>query len=257
MGEPLAHLNKPLGWLDARGSQATPSLADWAAEAVRLVWLPNEVSWRFSNLVAKVRGIAVEFDTPQARDLLKFSDLLAWNARLPVVMFSEYHAEDLAVWAFRTGVVDYIVKPLSRPELIEILLCLSKIDTQPRRGVMKVHPPVLPALHDGMPPTRSAPAVSYIRRNLHKPLLAGQMAEICGLSVNEFSRVFHRENNYSFRSFVLQHRMEKAASLLSTQCTPVADVAHQVGIGDPSLFSRYFRRFFASTPTEFRQSKRS
>lgn len=255
---PIAHRRapQPLGWLDAREDQTAPGLAGWAAAAVPLVRLPNAASWRFPDLLREVSAVAVEFDWPQPRDLRRLSDLMAWNARLPVVMFSEYHAEDLAVWAFRSGIADYVVTPLSRPELTDIVVRLAGRNTleQTARTTPPAMRPAIPCLPpSARPVTRTGPAVIYMLRNLGSRITEREMAELCRLSVSEFSRAFHRDHHCSFRDFLLRQRVHAAASLLSTTARSVMDITYEVGFGEPSQLSRYFRRFFAVTPSEFRR----
>jgi AraC-like DNA-binding protein len=253
------HPTRSLGWLDARNSKATPGLIQWAAEAVSIKELVPTASWRFANLGREVCSVAVEFDRPSSKDLRKLSDMIVWLAPLPVIVFSEYHAEDLAVWAFRSGAADFIVTPLSRTELTAIVqnLTTRREGAHAPRGTALaglMAPPRLPPPSDVTETSakRTGIAATYILRHFGARVTERDMAELCHMSVSEFSRVFHKENRFCFREFLLRRRLQAAASLLVSSDSAIADIAFEVGFGDPTQLSRHFRQFYAATPTEYR-----
>jgi AraC-like DNA-binding protein len=254
------HPTRSLGWLDARKSKATPGLIEWAAEAASVKELIPDASWRFANLGREVCSVAVEFDRPSSKDLRKLSDMIVWLAPLPVIVFSEYHAEDLAVWAFRSGAADFIVTPLSRTDLTAIVqnMTTRRESSHATRctalaGLMA--PPRLPPFSDvtNIPSAkRTGIAATYILRHFGARITERDMAELCHMSVSEFSRAFHKENRFCFREFLLRRRLQAAASLLAASDSAIADIAFEVGFGDPTQLSRHFRQFYAATPTEYR-----
>ena len=53
--------------------------------------------------------------------------------------------------------------------------------------------------------------------------------------------------------FVLAERMRRAARLLAGAAgQPVKEIAGMCGFEDPNYFAKVFRRFFGTSPTEFR-----
>ena len=57
--------------------------------------------------------------------------------------------------------------------------------------------------------------------------------------------------------FVLQERMRRAARLLTGHARlPVKEIAMLTGFDDPNYFAKVFRRFFGTSPTEFRTTDR-
>jgi AraC-like DNA-binding protein len=71
-------------------------------------------------------------------------------------------------------------------------------------------------------------------------------------------KLFEREG-LTFSAFVLGQRLVRAYSILSdprhADCS-ISSVAYGVGFGDLSYFNRTFRRRYAATPTDVRQSSR-
>ena len=69
-------------------------------------------------------------------------------------------------------------------------------------------------------------------------------------------KLFENEG-LTFSSFVLGQRLSRAHRILSDPrlaCRNISSVAFDVGFGDLSYFNRAFRRRYATTPTEIRQS---
>lgn len=95
--------------------------------------------------------------------------------------------------------------------------------------------------------------VEHIRRNLHKPLTVADLAAVSGFSRAHFSRKFTETEGVPPAEYVLEQRMRHAARLLSGHARlPVKEIAGLTGFEDPNYFAKVFRRFFRTSPTEFR-----
>jgi AraC-like DNA-binding protein len=95
--------------------------------------------------------------------------------------------------------------------------------------------------------------VEHVHSNLDKPLTVPYLAEIAGLSRAHFSRVFAASEGMPPAEFVLQSRMRRAARLLTSHALlPIKEIASLCGFDEPNYFAKVFRRFFGTSPTEFR-----
>jgi AraC-like DNA-binding protein len=95
--------------------------------------------------------------------------------------------------------------------------------------------------------------VDHIRANLDKELEVPQLAEVAGFSRAHFSRMFAASEGLPPAAFVLQERMRRAARLLTSHSLlPVKEIANLCGFDEPNYFAKVFRRFFGTSPTEFR-----
>jgi AraC-like DNA-binding protein len=95
--------------------------------------------------------------------------------------------------------------------------------------------------------------VEHILANLDKPLSVPELAEFSGFSRAHFSRMFAASEGMPPAEFVLQERMRRAARLLAgQQVLSVKEVAVLAGFEDSNYFAKVFRRFFGTSPTEFR-----
>jgi AraC-like DNA-binding protein len=95
--------------------------------------------------------------------------------------------------------------------------------------------------------------VDHVRANLDKPLTIADLSETAGFSRAYFSRMFTESEGIPPAEFVLQERMRRAARLLTSHSLlPVKEIAILTGFDDPNYFAKVFRRFFGTSPTEFR-----
>lgn len=98
-----------------------------------------------------------------------------------------------------------------------------------------------------------AEVVRFCEENLDKPLTVPQLAARFFLSTGHFSELFCREAGMPPAAYLRHIRLEKARSLLTTTTLPMAEVALQCGFGDPTHFSRLFRRYYGESPLQFRK----
>jgi AraC-like DNA-binding protein len=103
--------------------------------------------------------------------------------------------------------------------------------------------------------TRSLlPAVSYVSGNYSEKLRLSTAAKLCDLSRFQFSRNFKKEQGLTFRDFVVQLRIQRAAELMrQPRALSVTEAAFVVGFNDLSHFSRMFRRQLGMTPSNYRR----
>jgi len=94
--------------------------------------------------------------------------------------------------------------------------------------------------------------VEHVLANLDARLSVPDLAEIAGFSRAHFTRMFTASEAMPPAEFVLRERMRRAARLLATHSLPVKEIAALCGFDDPNYFAKVFRRFFGTSPTEFR-----
>jgi YesN/AraC family two-component response regulator len=205
--------------------------------------------------------LVFEYDFPDIHGLQALQQTKAENPRLPILMLTQQHSEELAVWAFRSGVRDYVVKPLERHDLYHIctkLVSVTKTNKNDTNRQNCIPHPTLPwdslIKYQSTSDDSLARGLEYLNAHFHKNVSLETVASVCGLSRFEFSRLFRKKFGITFREYVIRCKIDKAAELLDNPHTLVIDVAHLVGITDPSHFARSFRRYTGMTPSEYRES---
>jgi AraC-like DNA-binding protein len=78
------------------------------------------------------------------------------------------------------------------------------------------------------------------------------LAKAAGLSLDYFTRVFHRSHGLSPRQWLVQQRLSYAVVLLQETPLRIGEIAQRLGYANPHLFSRQFSAFFGRSPRSFR-----
>lgn len=204
--------------------------------------------------------LVFQFDYPDIERLMALQQARSGHPHLPVLMLTRHHSESLAVWAFRSGVREYLVSPVAESELRRACLWLASLSRggRSRQGRENARPqPSLP--REARLGNRAVAADSllaaeeYLDEHLHENVTLDRVASLCGLNRFEFSRRFRREFGVTFRQYLGQRRISRAAELLAASDAQIGDVANVVGIRDQSHFCRRFRQFTGMTPTRYRE----
>jgi AraC-like DNA-binding protein/CheY-like chemotaxis protein len=209
--------------------------------------------------VARVQPSALcfEFDHPDEAGLQALQDVTRTYPRLPVLMLTVDHSEALAVWAFRIGVLNYLVKPVAIEEFSRNLETVAKVI---RRGspahdlnLPEVRMPRdLPTTLVDVRVTRLHPALEYVRLHFGDKITEAEAARLCGMRRFAFSRNFHAAFGITFREYVLRARIGEARRLLVEGGHPVTEVAFATGFNDGSYFARIFKRYTGVLPSQYR-----
>jgi AraC-like DNA-binding protein len=87
--------------------------------------------------------------------------------------------------------------------------------------------------------------------HVHQPVTIAELAFLCHMSVSTFQRKFAAIYGLSPQKWLLQQRMQRAATLLQGRQLP-GEVYQQVGYESHSSFSEAFRKHFGVVPSAFK-----
>ena len=80
-----------------------------------------------------------------------------------------------------------------------------------------------------------------------------EMAALAGMSASYFCSSFRKAFGLPPMEYLIQHRLHRAAHLLSDRNLTVSEIAQQVGYSDLFHFSKMFKKHFGSSPREMRK----
>jgi AraC-like DNA-binding protein len=203
--------------------------------------------------------LCFDFDHPDQHRLQAMQDLKRAYARLPFLMLTVYHSEALAIWAFRAGTWNYLVKPVSIAEFDENLAALASIvrRTPMPHSPYRVEAAVPHELSVAPVDARVAQlqsALHFIKQHFHTRISEAEVAGLCGLTRFEFSRNFHAAFGVTFREYVTRVRIAEARRLLAEGAPSITDVAYATGFTDGSYFARVFKFHTGVLPSEYHGS---
>ncbi|MBI1821821.1 MAG: DNA-binding response regulator [Nitrospirae bacterium] len=210
--------------------------------------------------------ICFEFDAPDPDQLQTLRQTKEMYPSLPVLLVTEYHSEEFAVWSLRMRVWDYLVKPVSPEQILDhirIISCLSK--SASRRKIKTENVPISPIpievrcsglKTEGKKECPTYQAVPYIEKYYAEKIRERDVARICGLQSIRFSLLFKKEQGITFQKYLIQFRIHKAAELLNDPSEKVTHAASSVGFNDLSDFARIFKQYMGVTPLKYRQQQK-
>jgi YesN/AraC family two-component response regulator len=154
----------------------------------------------------------------------------------PILLLTAHGSVELIAEALRLRVDDYRSKPVSVPDL--------------RAAVDRlVGPAILPA-------DLAASIQRVLDREFAKPLQFADLAGQFGISEAHLRRLFRTVRGKTPRRYVIETRLQHAATLLRTTAHRVEYIAAEVGYPTSTLFDRAFRVLFGMTPSEYRTRMR-
>jgi AraC-like DNA-binding protein len=201
-------------------------------------------------------AICFEFDYPDRTGLQQVQAAKRQFPRVPMLMVTLQHSESLAIWAFRTRLWDYLVKPVARPELQRCVNGLLQLrDLKAGQPPRQIATPAehLPEDTPGPPTeaiTRLMPAINYVEKHFREKIHSEKVANLCAMSTFHFSRTFKEAYAIGFREYLMRYRMHEACRLLANPRVSVTEVCYAVGFNDHSYFTRMFKRTFGVLPSE-------
>jgi AraC family transcriptional regulator len=95
--------------------------------------------------------------------------------------------------------------------------------------------------------------LDYIEKNLDQQFTLEELAGTANFSKFHFTRIFHSLVGETPFQFIIRVRLEKAATLLLTdKKNSIQNICYKTGFSDISVFSRYFKKYFLISPTQYR-----
>lgn len=178
-----------------------------------------------------------------------------------IIFLTGYDEFDYARAAVRSGVSDYLLKPLQDAELHAILDKLAKKRSagETRQAIPQVKAHVSPDAAFPLEDVESSVLVQrardYIQMNYSKPFSLNEVASALEVNPAYLSSVFKSERGEPYSKYLLRLRMERATLLLSTHtAAKVGDIASEVGYLSVKHFDSVFKKYYGMTPNAYRSS---
>lgn len=179
-------------------------------------------------------------------------------AHQPSVILISGHAEfDYAYQAIQLGVVNYLLKPISRDKLIQAIERALEADEERNRvGMMRkiVDKQLLEttANNDAHLSDSVRDALGYVDAHLEQMVGLSEVAEHVRLNASYFSVLFKEQMQMTLSEYIARRKLQKAKELLLTTKIPVAEIAERVGYQTAKYFNKVFKEYEGRSPGQFR-----
>lgn len=168
-----------------------------------------------------------------------------------IVIVSGHNEFGYAQQALRSGVVDYLLKPVM---VEDMAACLKQVEHQIGRNKQERGDVEKP--QDELELSTVELVMEYIKGKLPGEVTLQEAAAYVHLNPSYLSHLFKQQTKVNFMDFVLKQRMEEAKRLLSTTSLRISEMALRLGYTDISYFSNTFKRIIGQTPSDFRKDKK-
>ena len=152
--------------------------------------------------------------------------------------------------AFKSDVIDYLLKPLDVYELTEVV----KKAIVRRTGKQRHQPDEETVTKSGQIAKK---AMNLLKASYRRAFGVKELADEMSLSPNYLSSVFKKETGIGINQALVQIRMERATELLASTDMKIREIAIGIGIDDFNYFTRVFRKTYGVTPLEYRRRTHS
>jgi YesN/AraC family two-component response regulator len=249
--------------VDLRENKEVPPVCSKLSNRYK-VYLLHELDILYEQIDSKnPHLICFDFDYPDTRSLSVLEKTKYNYPSIPVIMVTQYHDEQLAIWALRARVWDYFIQPVPPEEIFRSIRFLSRLKNHTQRDIcprnivqsMQINAVKTRKIYNKTTKDNSFNVIKYIENHYHEKIYIAELAKKCKISIYQFSRVFKREKGITFRDYLVNYRLNKARELLQESALSVGDVGFEVGFSDPSYFTRVFRRHMGVSPSGFRLRK--
>jgi|GEM_PF-2580543 len=166
------------------------------------------------------------------------------NPGLPIILITAYNHRDTVMRALRSGLTDYINKPLNLRYLKRKVSQILEGKHLNADGANEVVGKRQEFIMDGMG--------EYMEKNFRKDLTLDKLAKLAGMSRSNFCRAFRERFGKSFIPSLNCIRIEKSVELLKNPSLNITEIALFVGYGSVEYFGRIFRTFKGISPKEYR-----
>lgn len=180
-------------------------------------------------------------------DGLDLAEFIQTRIKYPyVILMSGYKEFEYAHRAIRLGVIDYILKPFTKDEVLEtVKRAIEKMADERDRQLQFLNSCESKNIIDMV--------YDFIFTNCSKQISLSDVAEYVHLHPVYLSRLLKNKTGKTFKEILTEVRLKKAEKLLKTTSLKHYEIAEAVGFSDAQYFSQVFKKVYGMTPIEWKR----
>ena len=163
-----------------------------------------------------------------------------------IVMATAYDDFEYARSALRSGVKDYLLKPLDPAALAALIH--KALDAKRESLEAKIAPDK--GAHPLVVQVRE-----YVAANLGETLRLEDIARAAHVSPSHCSRMFSRHAGMSISDFTTRQRLAKARELLENTHLSITEISGALGFSSSTYFASWFKRMTGLSPLGYRKER--
>ncbi|WP_046174556.1 response regulator transcription factor [Domibacillus indicus] len=161
-----------------------------------------------------------------------------------VVVISVHDEFQFVQQALRSGVTDYLLKPIEEEDLRASLEKWLKKQAPGSSSNLKEKEAV---------PSTIEQVLDYIRKTPLSEVTLHSAAQAIHVNSSYLSQLFKQQLNKKFIDYLTELRIEEGKHLLLHTTLRMSEIAEHIGYADVAYFSNNFKKITGCTPSEFRR----
>ncbi|MFJ5758777.1 response regulator [Neobacillus sp. NPDC093182] len=191
--------------------------------------------------------ILTDIRMPVMDGLALVKELSTLNGAYEVIVISVHDEFQFVQQAIRSGVTDYLLKPI---EENEIKVCLEKwLNKKSNKDNTSKQ---MLAEKENLPLSTIDRILDYIEKTPLDQITLKEAAESIHINPSYLSQLFKQQLNKKFVDYITELRIEESKRLLQNTTLRMSEIAERVGYSDLAYFSNNFKRIVGSSPSEYR-----
>jgi YesN/AraC family two-component response regulator len=228
-------------------------------------WVRTALKWTIKNLNLPVTVTHECANGLEALDWIKQNDvdLVITDVRMPImdglsfvkelrernldkdiIVISVHDEFQFVQQALRSGVYDYLLKPIEEEDL---RVCLEKWLNKQIEG-KEVN-----QIEEDVPSSTIEQVLNYIKKTPLKDVTLQSAADKVHVNSSYLSQLFKQRLNKKFVDYLTELRIEEGKRLLVNTSLRMAEIAERVGYSDLAYFSNNFKKITGCSPSEYRK----
>ena len=185
--------------------------------------------------------LILDIQLPEIDGLTFLKQLRKNHPNLLVIILSAHADFTYAQQAIDLHVVKYLVKPVSREALLEVIdESIKQVEIIPRSHHASIQQ-----------------ALNYIHKHFNEPLTLLELSEIVHLNTSYFSSLFKQSVGVNFLQYLTNYRIKEAKKLLLEHNYSIEEISIRVGYKTSKYFIQIFKEYEKITPNQYRKQKHS
>ncbi|SER56940.1 response regulator [Psychrobacillus sp. OK032] len=236
-------------------------------------WVRKALMWSIRKLNLSLQIVHECANGLEALDWIKQNDvdLVLTDIRMPVmdgltlvkelnkldinldcIVISVHDEFQIVQQAIRSGVTDYLLKPIEEEELRG---CLEKwLNKQKDVGEEFKTPTIV---DDVLPASTIDQVLAYLEKTPLKQVSLTDAARSVHLNPSYLSQLFKQQLNTKFVDYLTELRIQEGKRLLLNTTLKMSEIAERVGYSEVAYFSNNFKKMTGYSPSEFRKSTKT
>ncbi|KWX69347.1 chemotaxis protein CheY [Paenibacillus riograndensis] len=232
------------------------TLEVWAAGRYIVETAENGIDARERLLHGRVHLLITDVRMPEVSGLDLIRSLEGQVRKPVIIVISGYAEFDYVQQALRLGAVNYLLKPLDKEELVQVVEAALKHEEEQQRRE-KLEKLVDHKLLEIDPDTAGMgepvkEALAYVEQHLHEQLTMAEVAGRIHLNASYFSVLFKEQTGVPFSEYLSRLRIQRAKELLLQTSLPIVEIGERVGYRTDKYFIKVFKSLEDMSPSRYR-----